>query len=319
MEHQSLTKDQQEKWEEKKLRAAERVEKLNAELNENLAGRIMAAFQDGVDMHCPHGLPVAQEDGKKFPHYYTGLNAVLLATEMKEQKFYYPTFVDSRSIDAMQKDSLQVSRKCGSRGIRIHTAVRNKAGKTLLDTRTVYNVFQLRGKDAPKEEFFNSTREDFTFEKTVELTMERIREMQKAHQPVDIVAICYDAHKEALEQRKERDGVRRERLEAIKRVNLSQKPKSLADFLRQACRKSMEAHPQDYHYFLQDGVKSILLEHPQTKWSNLAKAIHEVAPLAVYDGDKRIYADSIKNVLKGDRKFQQDLKCAKEQAQGAVR
>ena len=68
MEHQSLTKDQQEKWEEKKLRAAERVEKLNAELNENLAGRIMAAFQDGVDMHCPHGLPVAQEDGKKLLH-----------------------------------------------------------------------------------------------------------------------------------------------------------------------------------------------------------------------------------------------------------
>ena len=80
MEHQSLSKDQQEKWEEKKLRAAERVEKLNAELNENLAGRIMAAFQDGVDMHCPHGLPIAQEDGKKFPNYYTGLNAVLLAT-----------------------------------------------------------------------------------------------------------------------------------------------------------------------------------------------------------------------------------------------
>ena len=319
MEHQALSPEQQEKWEEKKQYAAERVEKLNAELNGNLADRIMAAFQDGVDLHCPHGLPVAQEDGKKFPHYYTGLNAVLLATEMKEQEFYYPTFVDSRSIDAMQKDSLQVSRKKGSRGIQIHTAVRNNAGETLLDTRTVYNVFQLRGKDAPKEEFFNSTREDFMFEKTVELTMERIREMQKANQPVDIVAICYDARKEAMEARKERDGIRRERLEAIKKADLSQKPKSLAEFLRQACRKSMEAHPQDYHYFLQDGVKSVLLEHPQTKWPNLAKVIHEVAPLAAYDGDKRSYADSIKNVLKGDRKFQQELQSAKEKAQGTVR
>ena len=93
MEYQALSTDQQEKWEEKKLRAAERVEKLNAELNNGLAERIMAAFRDGVDMYCPHGLPVEQETGKKFPHYYTGLNAVLLATEMKEQKFYYPTFV----------------------------------------------------------------------------------------------------------------------------------------------------------------------------------------------------------------------------------
>lgn len=206
MEYHVLSPEQQEKWEEKKQYAAERVEKLNAELNGNLADRIKAAFQDGVDLHCPHGLPVAQEDGKKFPHYYTGLNAVLLATEMKEQKFYYPTFVDSRSIDAMQKNSLQISRKKGSRGIQIHTAVRNKAGETLLDTRTVYNLYQLQGKDAPKEEYVNSPREDFAFEKTVEHTVERIQAAEKANQPMDIVAICYDARKAALEQRKERDG-----------------------------------------------------------------------------------------------------------------
>ena len=315
MEHQSLTKDQQEKWEEKKLRAAERVEKLNAELNENLAGRIMAAFQDGVDMHCPHGLPVAQEDGKKFPHYDTGLNAVLLATEMKEQKFYYPTFVDSRSIDAMQKDSHDVFRKKGTQGIRIHSAVRNKEGETLLDTRTVYNIYQLRGKDVPKEEYCNSTREDFTFEKTVEYTMERIQEAQKSSQPIDIVAICYDARKDAFEDRKERDGMRKERLDAIKTADLSRRPRNLSEALRQACRKSIEAHRGEYHTFVRDGVKSVLLEHPQTKWSNMAEAIHEVAPLASYDGGNRVYADSIKELLQSDRKFKEDWRDAHVKAQ----
>ena len=318
MEHQALSPDQQEKWEAKKLHAAERVEKLNAELNENLAGRIMAAFQDGVDMHCPHGLPIEQEDGKKFPHYYTGLNAVLLATEMKEQKFYYPTFVDNRSIEAMQKDSLQVSRKRWSRGIRIHTAVRNKAGETLLDTRTVYNVYQLQGKDAPKEEYLNSPREDFAFEKTVEQTMERIQAAEKANQSVDIVTICYDARKEALAQRKERDGLRQKRLEAIKTADLSQKPKSLTELLRQECRKSIDAHKEGYQAFVLDGAKQILREHPQTKWTNLAKAIQEIAPVAAYDGTKRTYANFVKNALENDKHFQQEMQGVKEAAQGVA-
>ena len=317
MEKQALSPAEQEKWEEWKLHAAERVEKLNAELKETLADRIMTAFSEGVDMHCPHGLAATQEDGKKFPHYYTGLNAVLLATEMKEQKFYYPTFVDSRSIDKMQKASLQVSRKKGSRGIRIHTALRSKAGETLLDTRTVYNVYQLQGKDAPQEEHLNSPREDFLFEKTVEQTLAQIQEAQKAHQPVDIVGICYDARKEAMEERKERDGVRQERLEAIKDTDLSQKPKSLAEFLRQECRKSMEAHKEGYHAFVLDGAKNIMRMRPQTKWADMAKAIHEVAPVAAYDGAKRTYANFVKNALKNDKQFQQEMQNAK--GQGAAR
>lgn len=314
---QPMTSEQQEKWELKKINAAERVTELNAEFNKNLADRILAAFPEGVDVHCPHGA-AKQEEGRKSAHYYTGLNAVVLATEMKEQKFYYPTFIDSRSIDNMQKQELKVSRKKGSRGIKLHSAVQNKAGETILDTRTVYNLYQLQGENAPQEEYLNSPREDFAFEKTVEKVIGRIRDAREANEHLDIVTACYDARKEALELRKERDGARQERIASIKGADLSHKPKSLAECLRQECRKSMEAHKEGYNAFVIEAAKRIMVDYPKTKWQDLAKAIQEVAPVAAYDGGKRTYANFVKNALHKDKSFQQTMKNAKEK-QGAVR
>ena len=56
----------------------------------------------------------------------------------------------------------------------------------------------------------------------------------------------------------------KERLDAIKTADLSRRSRNLSEALRQACRKSIEAHRGEYHTFVRDGVKSVLLEHPQT-------------------------------------------------------
>ena len=64
-------------------------------------------------------------------------------------------------------------------------------------------------------------------------------------------------------------------------------------------------------------LMAVFITHKHENHYRGLKTLKKIYDFSVYAADNELSTD--KNVLKGDRKFQQELKCAKEQAQGAVR
>jgi len=308
----------EEKWQLKKKHAEYHTKKLTDNLNETLPERLVEIFKDGLKVHCPHGaVEQVEENGKvisRKTNHYSGLNAIILAAEMQEKNYGCASFIDSRAIYAMREKGLEIEEKVISPeysvvqdSTKIFGMFTNKNGDRILDTREVRNVTQLEGKDVPPEVTVVNPREDFMFEKTLNEVLNKVIEAQKNNVQIDLVEISKQAKQNAFNLCRKQDAEKQKRISDIQNIDLNAKPKTNAAKLQQFCKKSMEAHGENYKGYVVDGVKRFLLSTPNTKLEQMTKIIDAVAPAAVFDTKNNSYSDFVKDAVREDKKFQQYL------------
>ena len=112
-----------------------------------------------------------------------------------------------------------------------------------------------------------------------------------------------DSVQEDIEKQKDYEA----RLEAIKNIDLNAKPKTNAEKLQQFCKKSMEAHGEDYKDYVADGVKSFLLSTPSAKLEGMTKLIDYVAPVVAFDSEEYRYSEFVKDTIRQDKQFRKQL------------
>ena len=245
---------------------------------------------------------------------------------MQEKNFASASFVDSRAIYAMQEKGLDIDKKVESPEIPvaqdsalIFGTFINKDGDRIIDTREVANVAQLEGKDVPPEVTVVNPREDFMLEKTLDEVLSKVIEAQKNNVQIDLVEIAKQAKQNAFNQCREQDAQKLQRIDAIRNIDVEAKPKTNLEKLQRFCKKSMEAHGENYKGYMVDGVKMFLLATPSAKLDGMTKLIDAVAPAAVFNTKNNNYSEFVKSAVREDKKFQQYLADSKKTRVGNVR
>jgi len=308
------TNQTEKNWSAKKTYAEKRIADLTKSVNETLPERLVEIFKDGLKVHCPHGaVEQVVENGKviyRKANYYSGLNAIILAAEMQEKNFASASFVDSRTVYAMREKGLEIDKKKESPEIPvaqdstlIFGTFTNKNGDRILDTREVMNVTQLEGKDVPPEETVVNPREDFMFEKTLNEVLNKVIEAQKNNLQIDLVEISKQAKDNAFKLCRKQDAEKQKRIDAIKNIDVNAKQQTNAEKLQRFCKKSMEAHGENYKGYVVDGVKRFLISTPSTKLEQMTKLIDYVAPAAVFNTKNYNYSEFVKTAVRNDKNF----------------
>ena len=296
-----------EKWQLKKQYAEKRLESLNKKLNENFPDKLIAIFKDGLKVHCPHGkVKQFDENGKNHlkTDYYSGLNAIILAAEMQEKNYPCSSFVSSRTIYSMKNlKNLSVEEKAEEKSTEIFETFKTKSGDKIFDTRQVFNVAQLEGKDAPPEITVINPRQDFMLEKTLDGVLNKIEELKSKGEVIDLNEIAKQSKQNAFDLCREKDALKQQRIDSIKNVDLSVKPKTNAEKLQFFCKKAMEGKSANYKGYVVDGVKRFLLSTPSVKLEQMTKLIDAVAPAAVFNAKNYAYSDFVKSAVRNDKNF----------------
>ena len=109
---------------------------------------------------------------------------------------------------------------------------------------------------------------------------------------------------EEINRQKEYDA----RLNAIRDVDLSVKPKTNAEKLQQFCKKALMQHyTDDYNGYMIEGVKSFLLSTPNVKLEQMTKLIEVVTPVVAFDSEKYRYSEFVKDTIRQDEQFRKLL------------
>ena len=311
----SQAKQTENKWSAKKSYVEKRVADLTTSVNKTLPQKLVEVFKDGLKVHCPHGQVEQTFDDKgnvtsNKANYYSGLNAIILAAEMQEKNFASASFVDSRAIYAMQEKGLDIDKKLENPEVSIKEESTlifgtfiNKDGDRILDTREVVSVTQLEGKDVPPEVTVVNPRQDFMFAKTLDEVLSKVVEAQKNNVQIDLIEISKQAKQNAFNLCREQDAQKLQRIAAIKSIDLNATPQTYAEKLQQFCKKSMQAHDENYKGYVVDGVKRFLLSSPNAKLEQLTKLIDAVAPAAVFNTKNYNYSEFVKSAVRNDKNF----------------
>jgi len=274
----------EEKAELAKIEAAERVADFKQQYDSMSKEDLFHMLELAKGKHCPY---LVKNDGNV--EYFSGLNAIILTGHGQPCPEFY-----------------EVIGKGGLIG---------EGGFEILDN-DESDVKMVRLGD---ETIQTNPREDFKFEKMLDEVSTQVKNAYYDDK-IEFYKIVEEAELNALTILYEADAEKQKRIDAIKNVDLSAKPKTNAEKFRQFCKKSLQTHGEKEKYYgVTDGVKLFLLTTPNVKLEQMTKLIDYVAPDAVYNLQGNKFSDIVKDAVREDKVFRDRLKIARAKSNGFSR